>query len=183
MQWTKCSTTQCTNHKEVKFLNTLDLFSWRREREFILLLNWSLTNNKLCPHNSYHALAIRLGQNRPWFMNMIGNRNSAQPMRNCSMHPPNRCKEEAWVGRVVGGEDLLDFFWFPMCSHQVLTVFSTCSPSSQCVLPPLYVSNSKWVCPKFYGFCKISWQSKSFLTPTWARIVSLGRWNDPYSKK
>jgi hypothetical protein len=46
-----------------------------------------------------------------------------------------------------GGEKrgVIDFFLFPMCSHQVLNEFQACSSSSQCAQQ--HVPNSTSLCP------------------------------------
>jgi hypothetical protein len=86
------------------------------------------------------------------------------------------------VGRVVGGGGRNCWIFFG--SQCVPTKFSLCSqhvPQVHNLSPYMFPIASDFV-QSFMGFSKFH-DKQSPLTPSWATIVSLGRWNDPYSKK
>ncbi len=91
--------------------------------------------------------------------NTVGNRNSAQPMRNCSMHPIDYF---VLLGGGLGW-GLFGFLLFSMCSHQVLNEFSTCFSSSHHVrqhVPnnvPQHVPISTFILSHMLGPMLSSW--------------------------
>jgi hypothetical protein len=75
---------------------------------------------------------------------MDRNRNSAQPMKNCSMHPMDPIYL-FFLLRRVGVVECFNFYFIFSVSTKFLMGFSKCSPSSQGV--PQHVPNSTSLYP------------------------------------